>query len=152
MIDIKNSDDLFGRLNKLKTDTPPVFGRMSAQHMVEHLAWTLTFANGKSPQEFRSTPEKIAANKQVFLNADRDYPMGTISSVLGDQLPALVYKDLPESIQALSTELSTFHLYFAAHPESRPIHPRMGGLGYEDWVLFHNIHFTHHFKQFGLNN
>jgi len=30
------------------------------------------------------------------------------------------------------------------------IPPRLGKLNYKEWIIFHNKHFTHHFKQFEL--
>jgi len=30
------------------------------------------------------------------------------------------------------------------------LHPYYGNLNYEQWLLLHSKHFTHHFSQFGL--
>jgi hypothetical protein len=50
----------------------------------------------------------------------------------------------------LMTQLDDFENYFSLHPNATFIHPRLGHLYYKEWVIVHNKHFTHHFKQFGL--
>ena len=40
--------------------------------------------------------------------------------------------------------------YFEENKDATPINPTMGELNKQEWIIFHNKHFEHHFKQFNL--
>jgi hypothetical protein len=150
MLTITNRQDLFSRLRKLQSEQDPVFGSMTPQHMVEHLIWTLTISNGKILIACTSKPEEREDLKKAFLFAD-EYPMGIKSSVLNkNNLPSLKYENLRDSILVLMNELKDFDVFFLENKDATPVHTTMGELSYEEWIMFHNIHFAHHFKQFGI--
>lgn len=149
MIDITNQSQLVALLCKLSQKDVPRFGIMTPHHMVEHLAFSVQFSNGKLPQKLYVTPEKARAIKQ-FILGDGEHPIGFKSPVLGDGLEALVTPDLPAAIQYLGTELASFDQYFAEHPTVAPTNPMLGELTHSEWIRFHNKHFSHHLKQFGL--
>ena len=150
MLDIYNKQDLTERLNNLKVDSQPVFGKMSAQHVIEHLAITFMISNGKLPRQLVTPPEKVARYKAVFFEPDKEFPSGIKAPVLGDEPLPLRYPDLPSAIQKFWKEFDAFETYYAENPDSKPMHPVIGELDKEEWVLFHNKHVTHHFKQHGL--
>ena len=150
MIDILDRINLYEILNKIQADDKPIFGMMTAQHMVEHLALVVRFSNGKLPQinHFPGKEEKI---KSFLLDTEKEIPIGLKLPVLPiDKLIALNYSDLIFAINILKLELSDFDTYFANNPTALPIHPATGELTYKEWLIFHNNHFRHHFKQFGL--
>jgi oxepin-CoA hydrolase/3-oxo-5,6-dehydrosuberyl-CoA semialdehyde dehydrogenase len=62
----------------------------------------------------------------------------------------LVYSDLERAKKKFFEEINNFEEYFKENPEIKPINATFGPLNYEEWVAFHNKHFTHHFTQFGL--
>jgi hypothetical protein len=66
MIDINKRDELFTTLYTLREDQQPIFGLMTAQHMVEHLIWSVTFCNGKFPQQQITTPEMAIKLRPVI--------------------------------------------------------------------------------------
>jgi hypothetical protein len=151
MIDILDRAKLFEILGKLKADDEPVFGAMTAQHMVEHLIFTVCYSNGKEPQQHHYTTDKEQKIKTFVINTDKEMPIGFKSPVLpAEGLPALNHSSLTDAIDHLKTELNNFDMYFLKNPSDRPINPTMGELNYKEWVRFHSRHFTHHFKQFGL--
>ena len=51
------------KLNLLKPDQKPVWGKMSAQHMVEHLILAVKMGNGKLKFECINPPDKIPTLK-----------------------------------------------------------------------------------------
>lgn len=153
MIDILDRIKLFDILNQLQADEKPRFGVMTAQHMVEHLAFAVRFSNGKEPQRHYYLPEKEQKIKAYILDTDNDFLIGFRSPVMPvEGLPELQYPDLNEALTRLRTELADFDSYFLRHPEDQPVNPTMGELNHKEWIRFHNRHFTHHFKQFGLLN
>ena len=151
MIDILDRIKLFEILSKLQADDNPKFGEMTPQHMVEHLAFAVRFSNGKEPQQHHYPADKEQKFKAFVIGTDNDMPIGFKSPVLPTEgLPTLKYSNLTTAIESLKTELNDFDNYFINQPEEKPINPTMGELNYQEWIRFHNRHFTHHFRQFGL--
>lgn len=152
MIDILDRVNVFDILGRLQADENPRFGAMTAQHMVEHLAYAVRFSNGKEPQSHHYPAEKEQKIKAYILDTDNDFLIGFRSPVMPAEglLPDLQYSDLDEALTCLKTELADFDSYFLRHPEDHPVNPTMGELNHKEWIRFHNRHFTHHFKQFGL--
>jgi hypothetical protein len=151
MIDILNRGKLFETIGKLQVYDKPIFGEMTPQHMVEHLILTVRISTRKEPQKHYFPSEKEQKIKAFVIGTDNDMPIGFKSPILPpDGLPALKYSNLTDAIDNLKTELNDFDDYFRNNPLDKPINPTMGELNYQEWVRFHNRHFMHHFKQFGL--
>jgi len=151
MIDILDRAKLVEILTKLQVDDKPEFGAMTAQHMVEHLAFAVRFSNGNEPQKHHYSPDKEQKIKLFVINTDNDMPIGFKSPVLPTEgLPTLRDSSLNIAIDNLKIELNNFDNHFLKYPTDKPINPTMGELNYKEWVIFHNRHFTHHFKQFRL--
>lgn len=137
-------------LYSLSPDQTPLFGTMSPQHMVEHLAFVVKFSNGKLPQQLYYRQEKANKFKQYTIYSENELVPGFKAPMLSDELPPLEHNSLAEAIEALKEELKAFDVHFQQDPDSRPVSPTLGPLLYEEWVIFHNKHFKHHLKQFGL--
>ena len=150
-LDILNRQDIFRRLNELKSDTVPAFGRMSAQHMVEHLVFIVSISNGKLPHKVFYSDEKAAKIKAYTIHSDKEIIVGFRAPMLPDRPLPLLFSDLDEAIDQLRAELSDFDQFFMNYPEASPTNPTMGPLNFDEWIIFHNKHFTHHFKQFHLS-
>jgi len=151
MIDISDKANIFDTLSHLYPGEKPRFGTMSPQHMVEHLAFSVRFSNGKEPQKHYYSPEKEQKIKAYILDTDNDFMIGFKAPVLpAEGVPELRCANLDEAVSVLKNELVDFDRYFEEHPAALPVNPTMGELNYREWVRFHNRHFTHHFKQFGL--
>lgn len=138
-------------LHKLHSQSKPLFGIMTAQHMIEHLIDTLQFSNGKQDTELYFTEEKAAKMKAYLIDSDNVISVGFKSPLLPtDALLPLKFSDFDLAKTALETELKDFHFYFNENPEAKPTNPTLGKLNYQEWIIFHQKHFKHHFKQFGL--
>ncbi len=137
-------------LNKLLEQTKPHWGGMSPQHMVEHLSAAVKMSNGKIVfTECMNPPEKHPILKR-FLMSNRPMPKDFVNTVVGKGLKPLINNSLKEAKQELIKELSNFEKYFNENPKALPLNPTFGPLNFEEWKVFHNKHFTHHFTQFGL--
>ncbi len=150
MTDILQPETFQRLISRLTPETTPAWGRMTAQHMVEHLAQTIRMSNGKKQfLEVRIPPEQVPV-RYAFLWSDQPLPRNIGAAPAEQPLPPLRYASLPEATSALEEELSLFEAYFQEHRAATFIHPLFGALTYQDWVRFHQKHFTHHFTQFGL--
>ena len=137
-------------LTDLSTETKAIWGTMTPQLMVEHLVLAVQSSNGKYPiNEFITPPEKLNVMKR-FLLSSRPLPRNFTNTIIGEGLKPLVYSDLDSAKEELLKEINDFHKYFEAIPEAKPINATFGPLNYEEWIVFHNKHFTHHLTQFGL--
>ena len=150
-LDINNTTDIIKRLNKLENKTNALFGKMSAQHMIEHLALAFTFSNGKNPVTLQYNSEKGQKIKTAVIFNDDEMPIGYKSPMLPkEELLPLKHPDLPTAKKQLIQELLDFFKYFELNPDAKPENPVAGILTFKEWVIFHNKHITHHFRQFGL--
>ncbi len=136
-------------LNKLDPQLKPLWGKMTPQHMVEHLILAVQMSNGKLKLECFNPPEKIPTLKR-FLMSNRPMPKGFVNPVIGpDNLP-LNYSSLDESKKKLEEEIEDYYRFFEENPDVRPVNVTFGELNKEEWDVFHKKHFTHHLSQFGL--
>jgi oxepin-CoA hydrolase/3-oxo-5,6-dehydrosuberyl-CoA semialdehyde dehydrogenase len=150
-VDITNRQELNSHLNNLTENTQPKWGSLKPQNMIEHLAKTLQFTNGKKEIAQRTTEEEGLKAKQAFIYSDVEMSMGLKSPLLPTEGPIpFEFSSLDEAKKNLNKELDDFEIYHAKHPDALFVQPRLGKLNYKEWVIFHNKHFTHHFKQFGL--
>ncbi|ARS34933.1 DUF1569 domain-containing protein [Pontibacter actiniarum] len=147
---IHGREEILALLRSLKADRQPAFGIMTPQHMVEHLAFTVRFSNGKLPQQLYYREEKAQKFKQYTIYSDREMVPGFRAPMLTEALSPLAHADLPEAIEALGRELEAFDSFFLLHPDEKPVNPTMGALTYQEWVTFHNKHFRHHLRQYNL--
>lgn len=138
------------KLSKLSVDTKPVWGKMSSQHMVEHLIQSVQLSNGKMVLSECMTPDDRLPLMKKILMSKRPLPKNFVNTVIGAELKPLVYSDLNESVEALKQELQSIDKFFDEKPDSKPMNPTFGQLNKEEWNQFHKKHFEHHFTQFGL--
>jgi hypothetical protein len=150
MINIYKQDNIFKKLKNLNPDAKPRFGVMSPQHMVEHLSYSTAMSTGRFPQKLYFSEEQAIYHKSLLLDPDAAFPANFKAPMLGDTPPPLSFADLPAALEKLKKELDKFSSFFEVNPDAMPVHPAMGPLNKEEWIVFHNRHYTHHFQQFGL--
>ncbi len=136
-------------LEKLTEDTKPAWGKMTAQHVIEHLGNTLVIVSTKKEIPVVTPEENLAAYRQ-FLMSDKPFSRNIPNPFVGENPPALRFENLETAKNKLISALESFHNFFKENPEARPVHPFFGKLNYEEWLQFQRKHFQHHFEQFGL--
>ncbi len=133
----------------LPADRKPLWGRMTAQHMVEHLALALTLSNGKRNVAVQTTPDKIE-KRLAYLRGPERLVRGFVPDGPLGELPPLRFGDIAAATEAVKKQLRDMDEWFAEFPESEQNHPLFGPLQVDDWMTFHLKHFVHHLTQFGL--
>jgi hydroxymethylglutaryl-CoA reductase len=136
-------------LNQLKVDAKPLWGKMSPQHMVEHLILTFRICNGTKEIEI-ITEDRLLPIQKRFLLSSRPLPKLFINPVIGENLLPLEFESINTAQETLIFELTKYEEYFDLNPESKPAHPVFGYLNKSEWDVFHKKHFEHHFSQFGI--
>ncbi|MEE9429898.1 MAG: hypothetical protein V3V16_02590 [Melioribacteraceae bacterium] len=147
---MKDFLDFAEYLDKLLSDSKPLWGEMTAQHMVEHLILAVQSSNGKKVFDKCMNSEERYPILKRFLLSERPLPKGFVNTIIGEGLKPLKHKDLNEAKEKLIMELSNFYNYYEDEPSAKPMNVTFGPLEKGEWITFHNKHFTHHFTQFGL--
>jgi hydroxymethylglutaryl-CoA reductase len=142
-----NIDEIRKRLSTLKPAKKPVFGKMNAQQMIEHLSFLIQISNGKVHADFFVEDEK-SARRRPFLDTEGELQVGFKAPMLSEEPTPVKFKTIKESIDDLVIQITEFgHHFKTAKTEN---HPFFGELDFEYWQKFHVKHCTHHFKQFEL--
>jgi len=136
-------------LKKLDPKQKALWGKMTPQHMVEHLILAVQMSNGKLKLECFNQPDKIPTLKR-FLMSSKPMPKGFVNPAIGpDNLP-LNYSSLDEAKNKLEEEIEDYYHFFEENPDAKLVNVTFGELNKEEWDVFHKKHFTHHLSQFGL--
>lgn len=136
-------------LENLRDNSKPLWGKMSAQHMIEHLIFSVQLSNGKIEKGCYNPPEKIPVLKR-FLMSERPLPKDFVNPAIGLNLLPLQYENLESALLVLKQELEDYYSCFEENPTATFINPTFGELNKSEWDVFHEKHFTHHLNQFGL--
>lgn len=140
-------NDLAQAIDRLKPDTLPRWGEMSAHEMVEHLYGTLVISNGRFEAQ-SEVAEPEWPNRKKFLYTDEIYPRGMVTQTV--EKGKTRYADLHAARHKFWEGYNTFKNYWHTHPSSLHMHPMYGPLNREEWLRFHLKHMRHHLSQFGL--
>lgn len=137
-------------LDRLTPETTAIWGKMTAQHMVEHLTLVFKLSRGglqvKLPDETAATPRI----KQLILLSEKPLQRNFVSPLIGEGLLPLQHTNLNEAKIALQQEVQLFIAHYTKHPDATQQHPVFGTLNLNEWEVFHHKHVVHHFTQFGL--
>ena len=136
-------------LNKLEEDHKPLWGKMTPQHMVEHLYKTFQTSINEISLEIYTEERKITVLKKLFLRG-RPLPKEFMNLAIGPDLLPLEFESLESAIDELTDIINRCEIFFKSNPEIKTIHPVFGYLTKEEWDIFHEKHFRHHLSQFGL--
>lgn len=148
-VNFLDEDLIREKLSNLDNQIKPVFGKMNAQQMIEHLSTITQIANGNWDVDVFVSDEKTARRKP-FLDTENELQPGFKSSFLADEPNALKFTTIDLAIDDLIHQIKAFIQVFENDKNRTIVHPFFGTLDFEYWKKFQVKHFTHHFKQFGL--
>lgn len=144
--------DFFSLLGDIRTDTQAKWGKMNAQQMVEHVEAFFNVSTEKITFDL-VTPEEHLPKFKEFLLSDKQFRENTKApaNVIGEEPLPLRYNSYEEAVAKLHQAVDHFEAYFKNDPGKKTLHPVFGSLNFEEWVLLHYKHVTHHLRQFGVN-
>lgn len=147
---IKN--DLFSLLDDINQGTQAKWGKMNAQQMVEHLVDFFNVSTEKIKFDL-VTPEEHLPKFKEFLLSDKQFRENTKApaSVIGEEPLPLRCKTYEEAVGKLHEAVDRYEAHFENNPQKTTMHPVFGLLNFDEWVLLHYKHVTHHLRQFGIN-
>lgn len=148
-VDFSNETLVRKKLLTLNNAIQPVFGKMNAQQMIEHLSAVTQLANGNCIADVFVSDEKTARRKP-FLDTDNELQLGFKASLLAEEPNLLKFNSIEAAAEDLIIQIKHFKKVFREDKKRTVVHPFFGELNYEYWTKFQVKHFTHHFKQFNL--
>lgn len=146
---IKN--DLFSFLESIDESTQAKWGKMNARQMVEHIVAFFYVSTEKIKFDL-VTPEEHLPKYKEFLLSDKQFRENTKApeNVIGEEPLPLRYKTYEEAVGKLHEAVDHFEDYFKEDSGKKTMHPVFGLLNFDEWVLLHYKHVTHHLRQFGM--
>ena len=143
-----NLETMLSALSRLSNSNKPLWGKMNAQEMVEHLSDMLMMARGTGNFTIDVDAETIA-RRQQFLLSDKEMAKN-IAVPFTKELIELRNDELELAIDEFTDEWLNFIELYENNPDASVVHPYYGALDFNLWLKMHDKHFMHHFKQFGL--
>ncbi|MBT3648458.1 MAG: DUF1569 domain-containing protein [Flavobacteriales bacterium] len=139
-----------GKLRGLKEDSEPSWGRMTPQHMVEHIVGSWRISNGRARIPVKLEGEELQKRRD-FLFSDMPYRRNIQNPIFKDgELPKLRKPSLEAAINQLDDEMTAFFEYHDNNPGAIENHPVFGALNFDEWMLFQTKHMKHHLEQFDV--
>lgn len=135
-------------LDRLTISKKPLWGKMTAQEMVEHLSDLLIMSRGLNNFTPNENDETFA-RRQQFLYSDKEMARNIVIPFRKDIIE-LRHNELELSIDEFTIEWLNFIEYYEENPGATETHPYYGELDFEKWGKLHVKHFKHHFQQFEL--
>jgi hypothetical protein len=138
-------------LQQLDPATPPRWGKMSVQQMIEHLGGhAVRNANGGLKIDTIVTPPEKLERMREFLMSDKPFKENTKNPLLEEEPAPLRYKTVQAAIGALHMELIYFFETFEKDHDLITRNPLFGDLNFEQNVQLLHKHALHHLRQFGV--
>ncbi len=135
---------LHDRVQRLRTDRQPQWGKMSTVQMVAHLADALRMASGELEVAPKKVPFRYSPLKELVLYV-LPIPKGLPTA---PELIARKPGDWSAEVAELREQLNG--LVQRGAEALAPAHPAFGTLSAKQWGVLIYRHMDHHLRQFGV--
>lgn len=142
-------EKLIPLLRQLPSDQPPVWGKMTVQQMIEHLADTFRLASGRFVNTKLVTPPDQLEGFRQFLMSGQPFPKGIENPLLPKSPVPPRNATIEDALKELETERDYFFSVFEKNNQQITLHPYFGQLDFNMNVQAQYKHMLHHLKQFG---
>lgn len=141
--------DLIPQLQKIPADTQPLWGRMSLQHMVEHMTAAVKIASGRMQLPGQGDPA-AQEKARAFLMTDKPFRENTRNPFIAEDPYPLRNHTLAAAISEMQSALVEFFTIYEKEPGKKVLNLVFGELTYAEQVQLLYKHALHHLKQFGV--
>jgi hypothetical protein len=138
-------------LRSIPAHTPPQWGKMNLQQMVEHFGDAVKMSNGRLPAPRIFTEEANLPKMQAFLMSDKPFKENTPNPLMPEAPAPVRYSSFDAALSELKEQLEHFFATFAATPKLTTLNPFFGVLDYDMNVQLLYKHALHHLRQFGIS-
>ncbi len=149
ILDVDTAARLVHRLQQLRADARPRWGKMSAHQMVCHLHDTMQLAMGERTTEDASTAVSRTVFRWMALRAPLPWPKNYPTRPEFDQLARGTQ---PGDFGRDVLRLGDGFRRMARRPRDFDFgrHPVFGEMTEWEWMRWAYLHAEHHFRQFGI--
>jgi hypothetical protein len=142
---------LVSYLQRLDPSTPPRWGKMNVQQMIEHFAGdAVRNASGRLKIETILTPPEHLEKLREFMMSDKPFRENTRNILMTEEPAPTRYKTVQGAIGALQQELIYFFEAYEKEPGLIIRNPFFGDLNFEQNVQLLYKHALHHLRQFAV--
>lgn len=138
-------------LKGLPWDKIGKWGKMNAQQMTEHVSGFFKVSTEKLRFPL-ITPVEHLPKFREFLLSDKEFRENTKApgNVVPEEPVPIRKGSMQEALAELQNEIIAFVDLFKNNPGKKTTHPVFGELNFDEWILLHYKHVTHHLRQFEL--
>jgi hypothetical protein len=137
-------------LRQIPSDTPPLWGKMTLQQMIEHFSESVRIASGRMQIHDIITPPDQEEKMRAFLLSEKPFRENTPNPLL-PEVPAPVKKpSVKEALHELDEEIAFFFETFRKNDVQVTRNPFFGDLNFEQNIQLLYKHAIHHLRQFGV--
>ncbi|MBS1630329.1 MAG: DinB family protein [Bacteroidetes bacterium] len=129
--------------------TPPAWGKMQVQQMVEHMNDSLRIANGRDLKVCVTPAEKLPGMRH-FLASSKPFRENTVNIQLPTEPMPCRWPSIEDALGALHEELQEYISVFGQDKQKTITNPFFGDLNLEEWTQLLTKHALHHLRQFGV--
>lgn len=144
-----NKEKVADKLRQLDANDKPLWGSMSAIHMIQHLGDVMILALGEEEYPME-TPEQYLEKSKAFLMSDKAMPREYKARFVQSNEENLKYTSINEAVDGFISAWDSFEAHFKSNDGVITMHPTFGPLNYDEWTWLHRKHITHHLQQFEL--
>ncbi|MBK7561591.1 MAG: hypothetical protein IPI68_08715 [Chitinophagaceae bacterium] len=138
-------------LQRLDPATPPRWGKMSVQQMIEHFGNdAVRNASGLLKMDNILTPPENLDRMREFMMSDKPFKENTHNPLMGEEPAPLQFATVQAAIGSLQQELIYFFEAYEKNPVQIIRNPFFGDLNFEQNVQLLYKHALHHLRQFGV--
>jgi hypothetical protein len=142
---------LIGYLQRLDASTPPKWGRMNVQQMIEHLSEEgVKVASGRRQADRILTPPENLDRMREFMMSEKPFRENTKNPLMKEEPGPVRHRTVQAAIGELQEELIYFFETFEKNPRLVTRNPFFGDLDFEQNVQLLYKHALHHLRQFGV--
>jgi hypothetical protein len=135
-------------IKRIPSDTPPLWGKMTLQQMIEHFSDNVRIASGKTTFREIITPSENLQRVRDFLMSEKPFRENTVNPMLPEDPLPVRNPQIEEAIAELQTELQFFFNVFEKNKLQITRNPIFGDLNFEENVQLLHKHALHHLRQF----
>jgi hypothetical protein len=138
-------------LQQLDPATPPRWGKMNVQQMIEHFAHdAVANANGHLKFDKIVLPAEEVEKMRQFMMTEKPFRENLRNPLMSEVPGTLRYNTIQAAIGALQLELIHFFEVFEKNHQLIILNPFFGELNFEENVQLLYKHGLHHLRQFGI--
>jgi hypothetical protein len=137
-------------LKQIPSDTPPQWGKMTLQQMIEHFADSVRIASGKTVHTDIVTPTENFQRVRDFMLSDKPFRENTANPLM-PEVPAPVKNiSCKAALEELEGEMKYFFTVFEKNNLKVTRNPFFGDLNFDENIHLLYKHASHHLRQFGV--